>query len=199
MVFVLGGTFVMGETKASVTISDFWMDATPVTVSQWRAYCAATGKSMPKDKPSWGWIDDHPMVNVSWHDASGYATWAGGRLPTSAEFEYAARDGGRNIAYPWGDTFDTNKLWCSIKSYGDAGKTAAVKRQDRIFVNSHGLSDMAGNVWQWCGDGPNSASRYKNGGAWFDTFAGFFRCADRGGGSPVYTNFDCGFRLCTGP
>ncbi|MCX6365115.1 MAG: SUMF1/EgtB/PvdO family nonheme iron enzyme [Armatimonadetes bacterium] len=120
------------------TIADFWMDATPVTVAQYKAYCAATGKSMPKDKPSWGWIDDHPIVNVDWNEASAFATWAGGRLPTSAEFEYVARDGGRTIVFPWGDTFDTSKLWCSISGFGDAGKTASVTRQDRIYVNSHG-------------------------------------------------------------
>jgi len=176
------------------TISDFWMDATPVTVAQYKAYCAATGKSMPKDKPDWDWIDDHPMVNVNWHDASGYATWAGGRLPTSAEFEYAARDGGRNIEFPWGNTFDTSKLWCSI-SFGDAGKTASVKRQDRIFVNTHGLSDMAGNVWQWCSDGPDSAYRYAKGGSWINDNAGFFRCAIRLDDNPTIASSNWGFRL----
>ncbi|MCX6369342.1 MAG: SUMF1/EgtB/PvdO family nonheme iron enzyme, partial [Armatimonadetes bacterium] len=175
------------------TIADFWMDATPVTVAQWKAYCAATGKSMPKDKPSWGWIDDHPMVNVDWNEASAFATWAGGRLPTSAEFEYAARDGGRNIEYPWGNAAPSDQLWFTPTSK-DKG-TAPVKRRNNIFVNSHGLSDMAGNVWQWCSDGPNSASRYLKGGSWVDEDADGFRCAYRDSDYPTNASNIWGFRL----
>ncbi|MCX6367477.1 MAG: SUMF1/EgtB/PvdO family nonheme iron enzyme [Armatimonadetes bacterium] len=175
------------------TIADFWMDATPVTVAQYKAYCAATGKSMPKDKPSWDWIDDHPMVYVSGNEASAFATWAGGRLPTSAEFEYAARDGGRNIEYPWGNDAPSDQLWWT-KTSDDKG-TAPVKRSSNIFVNSHGLSDMAGNVWQWCSDGPDSASRYLKGGSWVDEYAVNFRCVDRFNIAPTNAYDSWGFRL----
>jgi hypothetical protein len=180
------------------TIADFWMDATPVTVAQWKAYCAATGKSMPvlPSFPVWsgGWdsVLDHPMVYVSWNEASAFATWAGGRLPTSAEFEYAARDGGRNIEYPWGNDAPSDQLWWLSTSKNKG--TAPVKRSSNIFVNSHGLSDMAGNVWQWCSDGPDSASRYLKGGSWNDG-AGYFRCAPRSYNYPTVASYYFGFRL----
>ncbi len=179
--------------------ASFWMDITPVTVKQYKIYCTETGRSMP-EPPRWGWIDSHPIVKVSWYEAVEYAGWAGCRLPVATEFAYAASDGGRSIEYPWGDRFDIRKLWCSLSRSGDAGRTAPVKRSDRIFTNSHGLSDMAGNVWQWCGDVVSRNTRYAQGASWWDEeggdFSGFFRCVARGANIPNTKNDNLGFRIC---
>lgn len=201
------------------------MGATPVTWGMWKEYLetiALPGKGihLPED-PGWGYPDDHPVVNVLWNDImypGGFCEWASRvagfelTLPTDAQWEYAARGGKDGLEYPWGNTFDKSKLWCS-ENFGDANKTAAVDRTNRIYRNGYGLTDMVGNVWQWCADYYNdpyrpagkdpvdteeSDSRCVRGGSWNFSYPDDFRCADRDWFDPGSRCINVGFRLSAG-
>jgi formylglycine-generating enzyme required for sulfatase activity len=114
--------------------------------------------------PSESLLDDrellkHPVVHVSWNDAQAYAEWAGKRLPTEAEWEYAARGGLKQRRFPWGDELKPEgEHRCNIwqgefpeRNTGEDGhlQTAPV---DEFEPNGHGLYNVSGNVWEWCGD-----------------------------------------------
>ena len=217
--------YIIEKPVHSVMLSAFRMAATPVTVAVWKEYCKATSTPLPKE-PSWGFIDDHPVIYVSWNDImgidgkGGFCAWATElagiklMLPTEAQFEYAARGGQSWLEYPWGNGFDDSKLWCSKPT--DRKSTAPVIRPSNIFRNGYGLTDMVGNVWDWCFDlyapytsasetdpiGPNSSSdtrRCVRGGSWYYDDPEFFRCANRGWLGPDSRDDDFGFRLSAGP
>jgi sulfatase modifying factor 1 len=150
MALIPAGAFIMGglggNDAHTVSLDGFWMYKLPVTVKQYRHFCESTKRVMPMP-PGWGWIDPHPMVNVSWYDALAYAKWAGVRLPTEAEWEKAAR-GTDGRVLPWGNDFDVSKCQSSRDQHGFPG-TAPVGYFPGN-VSPYGVRDMVGNVWQWC-------------------------------------------------
>jgi formylglycine-generating enzyme required for sulfatase activity len=212
MVRVEGGTFEMGsETGNSiekpmhqVAVSSFFIDKYEVTVAQYRQFCTSTGRSMPS-APSWGWQENHPIVNVTWDDASAYAQWAGKRLPTEAEWEYAARGGRLSKGYTYSGGNDPGAVaWYD----GNSGKqTQPVGEKS---PNELGIYDMSGNAWEWCADwyeknyylnspkqdpkGPSSGQfRVLRGGSWSSNDS-YCRLSSRAGFIPSDRNYVSGFR-----
>jgi serine/threonine protein kinase len=155
-VWIAPGTYRMGcsqvdiachedETPHQVTLTrGFWIGQTEVTAQAFRHFTLASEAAMPKppdDNPNWK-DDSMPISNVSWSAASAYCTWTGGRLPTEAEWEFAARGGSDQLRYGAIEQI----AWYKGNSGGHAH---AVKT---LLPNSYGLYDMLGNVWEWTAD-----------------------------------------------
>ncbi len=218
----------------TVTLESFVMDAYEVTNAAY-ARCAAAGVcAAPAGNGSYTrekYYDDpafanFPVIYVSWYDAATYCAWRGARLPTEAEWEYAARGGKEGAQYPWGDIFEDGQAnFCDTNcSFGWANKDLNDGYPDTSPVgsyppNGYELYDMAGNVWEWVYDwygenyyksytedawppnpaGPeNGDARAARGGAWL-IVPSVLRVSNRSGVTPVDRYYDLGFRCARSP
>lgn len=241
-IWVPGGCFLMGSPTSEkgrdadegpvheVCLDGFWMSRTEVTNGQFRKFDPAHDSKDFKGHSLGG--DGQPVVYVSWYDAQNFAQWLqaqnGGqyrfRLPTEAEWEFAAR-AGKDDSRAWGDdpsracVFENvadraaSKMWGweDIHECDDGYATTAPVGS--FQANAYGLFDLLGNVWEWCDDvygvdsyirherknpvvrnGSGAADRVIRGGYWHAGPSGI-RVADRGSGLPDAMNDDLGFRL----
>lgn len=217
MVLIPGGEFIMGKNTASqsdwqpehrVKLNSFYMDKMEVTNLQYYNFCVATNYPFPQ---FWGMKEfksgldfpDYPVVGVSFFDADKYAKWAGKRLPTEAEWEYAARGGLTGKNYPLGDSADSTTI-----NYGR--KYKGILKTGSFPSNGFGLNDITGNAWEWTSDfydsgyyasspadnpkGPERG-RFKviRGGSWHSG-AMCVQTYYRNGLSPSWVDFAVGFR-----
>jgi iron(II)-dependent oxidoreductase len=198
-------------------VAAFEMLETEVTVAQYAA-CVTAGDCTVLDcaESHCNWIEsgyeDHPMNCVNWQQAVDFCEWAGGRLPSEAEWEYAARSGGQNIDYPWGDETAT----CDYAVMNDGlGGSCGTDRTWAVCSKTagntdQGLCDMAGNVWEWVQDWyhsdyagaptdgsawevPSGIARVDRGGS-FVWWASYQRAANRSYYGPENLYVDVGFR-----
>jgi formylglycine-generating enzyme required for sulfatase activity len=207
------GTFNMGclsgdgecvssvSPRHSVRISKpFELMTTEVTVETTKA----VGHSV-QDQPTWS-RDDHPVVNINWNDATALCAAIGGRLPTEAEWEYAARGGAGDVKYPWGNELPVaTPTVRNGARFNPSGSTIAVAS---FAPNENRLYDMGGNVWEWVADwygpytsaaqsdprGPRSgASRGMRGGSW-DNDSRLLHVWSRGNSTPALRSSLVGVR-----
>ncbi len=208
MVRIPAGSFMMGSEDGdvderpvhNVTLASFEMDVTEVTVKAYKA-CVDAGRCSKPDTGgfcNWGRVhrDTHPVNCVDWTQARAFCSWAGKRLPTEEEWEYAAR-GTDGRTYPWGnDAHDATRL-CSTRSQGTC-EVGQFLPGDSPF----GLHDMAGNVWEWTGSrycsyskpGCSEAAHVHRGGSWNYDSPSFVRAANRVRYDPSLRNDFLGFR-----
>lgn len=182
--------------RHQVTLSrNVWMSRTEITVAAYRRFVSATGfrtraqetgrgRDWNATSGEWEWMagltferpfadgspleEQWPAVQIAWHDADAYCRWAGGRLPTEAEWEYGARGGRDGLKFPWGDapiprdagrdhangpderTLQRFPRWDVFTGYDDG--FARLAPVVRFAANGFGLHDMAGNAWEWVAD-----------------------------------------------
>ena len=186
-----------------VKVSDpFYMDTTEVTVGQFKEFVRETGYEYDRwdDVAKYSPTDKHPMILVSWFDATAYCEWAGKRLPTEKEWEFAARGGLIGKEFPWGDDESIAREYANFE--GTEGRDKWDKQIEPVGSfkpNGYGLYDMAGNVWEWCQDwySEDKKNRVLRGGSWLFN-SNFLRVATRKNDLPSYSNYYYGFRCVSG-
>jgi formylglycine-generating enzyme required for sulfatase activity len=216
----------------------FWIDVTEVTNRQFAAFlneagnqieggatwfdASASDERIRQSGQTWSALDgfaNHPAAEVTWFGAEAYCEGRRARLPTEAEWEYAAR-GPDGLTYPWGSSFDGNLAnFCDINcanTWRDADINDGYETTSPVGSYPDGASwvgamDMSGNVWEWVnsirepypydgndgrevdGSGDDSSSRVMRGGSW-DNHPDFLRAAIRDSGIPIDTNLNFAFR-----
>jgi formylglycine-generating enzyme required for sulfatase activity len=230
-----------------VAIDAFWIDRREVTVAEFGAFMAATRYRTEAERIGWSEVFDRargewtrvdgadwrhpegpgssgaaeePVSQVSWNDAQAFARWAGKRLPTEVEWEYAARGGLAGRTYAWGDELRPGgrvmaNWWQGVFPARDTGEDGYRGRAPvgRFPPNGYGLYDVIGNVWEWCADwydpgyyrrsprrdprGPESGKeRVMRGGSWMcsENFCSNYRVASRSRATPDSGLNNVGFR-----
>ena len=232
-----------------VKVDPFWMDATAVTTSSFGNFVEATGYKTEAEQfgwsfcfrseqasqhvaavPWWGKVDginwrhsdgpDHPVVHVTWNDAAAYANWAGKRLPSEAEWEFAARGGLEQKLYAWGDELTPQgehraNIWQGTFPTDNTAEDGYVFTApvNAFAPNGYGLFNMAGNTWEWCADWfdaawhitatyenptgpPAGAARVMRGGSFLchESYCNRYRVAARTQNTPDSSAANIGFR-----
>ena len=233
LILVKGGSFLMGRDGGSpeegpahkITLNTFSIGKYEVTVAQYRQFCNETKRVFPKAPDSedwyeehyeikkWIWRDNHPIVNVNWFDATAYCEWLSKktgrvyRLPTEAEWEYAARGGQKSKSFKYSGSNNINEVcW-----YDETTLERGTMPVGTLKPNELGIHDMSGNAWEWCADyyghtyyktspkanpkGPNHGQfRVIRGGSWYYV-AEMASCTLRDGPYPEFKNWNYGFRI----
>lgn len=174
----------------------------------WRQVYGATWSSPEGPGSEVSARGDHPVVHVSWHDAMAYAAWLGKRLPTEAEWEYAARGGLEQMTFPWGDELEPGgahrcNVWQGSFPRHDTGEDGFIGTcpVDTYPANGYGLYNMAGNSWEWCADWWDDRSsrtaKVMKGGSYLchASYCNRYRVAARTHSTPDSSTGHTGFRL----
>lgn len=229
--FTQGGGRAPDEPQRSVTLSAFRIGRAEVTVAQFDAFTHAGGYSDPRwwSTEGWAWAQlnpggagvelraagrtaDHPVVAVTWYEADAWCRWAGGRLPTEAEWERAAC-GGQPRRFPWGDSEEVEARWYAEGKFGHISTVHTTAQGDPALASSEGALNMAGNVWEWTADwyhaegtrddatdptGPAQGSWKVLRGGSFMNLPSYCTCTHREPARPDRVAFTTGFR-CAWP
>jgi len=201
MVVIQGGTFTLGDLGTPATVADFELDRTEVTVDAYAACveagsCAATqaGGNCNAGVPGRG---SHPINCVDWNQATTFCASLQKRLPTEAEWEWAARGQAAATVYPWGNEEPgTRACW-----NGPGNDLGQGNRTSTCTVGSYpsgdapgGFKDLAGNVWEWTSSPYQGSNRAIRGGGWLNENAFYFQAANGLGYATTYRDGNLGIR-----
>ena len=213
------GEFLMGNRKTErepfehrVELSEYLIDKNEVTWGQYLKFAAATETPLPPHEPYWGIQKDHPAAFVTWDEARAFCEWAGGRLPTEAEWEKAAR-GTDGRMYPWGNEEPDPDKGVFRRSWGLIATDPVGAHPNG--ASPYGLLDTGGNMWEWCSDWydggyyevspskdpkgpPSGQARVVRSGSW-DSRPSVLSASCRNWGPRGYREGDFGFRCAMNP